>query len=60
MHRRNDRKKSKTDVLNEDTYMIFRGMSSWMDLIADLVTIVVLLGFVSQHLQQHCFHEDRL
>ena len=51
MHRRNDIKKSKTDVLNEDTDMIFSGMSSWMDLIVDLVTIVALLEFVRQHLQ---------
>ena len=50
VHRRNDRKKLKTDVLNEDTDMIVSGMSSWMDLIADFATIVVLLGFVRQHL----------
>ena len=32
MHKRNDRKKLKTNVLNEDTYMIVGGISSGLDI----------------------------
>ena len=32
VHRRNDGKKLKTDVLNEDTYMIVSGISPGLDI----------------------------